>query len=200
MDPRLKSLASGGSGVSGCILGVRIDEMADRADDERLLLGRQLGIDRQCEGFAGGRLGDGKIARLVAQGSETRLKVERYRVVDFGADLAGGQKISERVAEGGGNADDELVVDVIITFSLARQADQVGEAEVVEELLVASGGLAAIVRPRFEVAQLDAEDGGLEGVEPRVETDFTDDGIWAPFSWTRTVARRRRSRAPGFVR
>ena len=41
-----------------------------------------------------------------------------------------------------------------------------------EEGLVALGGLAAAGRPGVEVPELDAEDGGLEGVEPGVDADL----------------------------
>ena len=98
--------------------------------------------------------------------------MERDRVVDFRADLPRRQMFAKQVANRGGNPDDELVVDVVIPFPLSGQADRAGEAVVFEELLVACCGFAALVRPRFEVAQLDAKHGGLQGIEPRVEADF----------------------------
>ncbi len=54
-------------------VGIRVEELADRADDETLLFIDQLGIDRQREGLASGGFGIGKITRLVAQRRESRV-------------------------------------------------------------------------------------------------------------------------------
>src|SRR5437870_5725944 len=61
-----------------------------------------------------------------------------------------------------GRATDEQVVD------MARLVLGQIEGGVETELGVASGGLAAKSDPRVELGEEDAQDGGLELVEPRV--------------------------------
>ena len=104
-------------------MGMRmsIEVLANRSHDEVLLLVAELGVDRQGEGLAGGRLGDRKIARLVAQRGEAGLEMKRYRVVDLGADLPRRQKVAQGIAERRGHADDVLVEDVEITVSLRAE-------------------------------------------------------------------------------
>ena len=166
-----KSFASGG--FRGCgELGMRFDELPNRADDEALLLFAQLGEDRQGDRLASGGFGLWKIAVLVSQVAKAWLEVKRDRVVDFGTDLARGQVFAERVSQRGGNADDKLVKDVVIPVALSRQADRAGQAQFFEKSFVPRSGFAAIVRPSFEVAQLDAKHGGLKCIEPRVEAHF----------------------------
>ena len=60
----------------------------------------------------------------MAERREAGLQVQRYRVVDFGADLPCRQKVAQGVAERAGHADDVLVEDVEVAVALARQADQ----------------------------------------------------------------------------
>ncbi len=153
-------------------VGVGVKELANRADDEPLLLVDQLGIDRQREGLACGRFGIGKITRLVAQRRETGLQMEWNRIVDLGADLSRGEILAQRVANRRRHADDVLVVHVETAGTLAGKRDQIGQAVHREQTIVAAGGLAAKVRPVIEVPQFDTEHGGLKGIEPGVEADL----------------------------
>ena len=99
---------------------MRIKILPDRADDKPLLLVAQLGIDRQRDGFPGGRFRDREIAGLVAQSLEAGLQVQGDRIIDLRADLPCRQVIAQRIAERSGYADDILIVDVEIAFALAR--------------------------------------------------------------------------------
>src|SRR5438874_1241987 len=72
-------------------------ERGDAVDDVRLLLGRQLGIDRQREGLGGGALGFGEVSGLVSQVAEALLEVERHGVVDLRADTLGDQERPQRI-------------------------------------------------------------------------------------------------------
>ena len=100
-------------------MGMSIEILADRTDDEPLLLVAELRIERQRERFTGGRFRVGKIARLVAQRLEAKLQVERDRVIDLRADLSRRQIFTQRVAKQSGHADDILIVDVEVALSLA---------------------------------------------------------------------------------
>ena len=128
---------------------------------ELLFLG-QLGIHRQRERLAGRRLRDGEVAGLVAQRGEAVLKVERDRVIDLGPDLAGGQILPQAVADGRRDADDILIVDMMIFRPLDRERHDLVESAGTEEGAVERGRLAAAFGPVVEVAELDPEHGGLE--------------------------------------
>jgi hypothetical protein len=83
---------------------MRIQELANRADDEPLLLVGELGVKRQRNGLTRGGFGVGKITRRVTQRREARLQVERDGVVDLGADLARREIVAQRVADRSWNA------------------------------------------------------------------------------------------------
>src|SRR5215813_8610231 len=81
-------------------------ERGDALHDVRLLLRRQLGVDRKREDLAGGTLGFGEVARLVPQVMEALLEMEGHWVVDLGADPVGGEELPQRLPPR--RADDEL--------------------------------------------------------------------------------------------
>src|SRR5437870_13157761 len=85
-------------------------ERGDAVDDVGLLLGRQLGIDRQRQGLPGGALGFGEVSGLVSQVAEALLAVERHGALDLRADALGGQERSQRGPRR--RADHGLVADV----------------------------------------------------------------------------------------
>ena len=85
-------------------------EGADGVDDGLLLVVAEFGVDGQGEDFGGGAFGVGEVAGFVAEVFERGLQVERNGVVDFAADLLGGEVVAQSVAARG--ADDVLVEDV----------------------------------------------------------------------------------------
>ena len=85
-----------------------------------LLVLAKLGEDGYRQHFLRGPLRLRQIARLVSQIRKTLLQMQRQRVVDFGADLALAQEVSQFVALPG--ADDELVVDVVCFGRVFRSA------------------------------------------------------------------------------
>src|SRR5207253_11388946 len=52
------------------------------------------------------------------------------------------------------------------------ERDEVGQSLCSEQDVVTSGGFPALARPGVEMPDLDAQDGGLDGIEPRVEADL----------------------------
>src|SRR5207249_11308715 len=107
----------------------------------------------------GGRPGGRVRRRVVAEAPEERLAGNRLRVVARRADAGVGEVLGEGVAAGG--ADGVLVVDVASPRPLRREH----EGQPPEPLRVAAGDAAARRRPRLEVTELDAQDGGLQLVE-----------------------------------
>ena len=112
---------------------MRVEELANRSHHVTLLLIGQLGIDGQRQRFSfAAASAMGKSPGFVAQRSEARLQMQRYGIVDLGADLARSQVVAKRVADGSRHADGVLVEDVIMAFPLARQSDRLRQSVSVE--------------------------------------------------------------------
>ena len=112
---------------------------------------------------ADGLLGLGQRACLPAEVAQRRLQVERRDVVRGVADPGRRERLAEAVALG--RADDVHVVDV--AGLVGRQLAELAEPE----LLVARGGLAARGVPAVDLAEEEAQHGGLQLVEARVVAD-----------------------------
>ena len=87
-----------------------LDEFGDGADDNTLLRSGELGVDGKREALCGSAFRRRKVAAVVTQIAEARLKMKRHRVVDLRANTALGQVGSEIVASC--RADDKLIEDV----------------------------------------------------------------------------------------
>ena len=154
-------------------------EVLDRCDDGLLFVFSELGVNRQRQDFGSGAFGLREIACPVAQRAQRVLLVEAERVVDLRPDRVGGEEGAELVAARG--ADDVLVEDGLRLGVGPREDDavgngggrgvhagvgHVGETGGEEELVIAGGEQAALLIPLRQIAELDAEDGGLQRVEP----------------------------------
>src|SRR5439155_1601741 len=105
----------------------------------------------------------GQRARLVAEVAQGGLEVERRRVVGRRGDARLGQRGADRVALA--RAADEEVVDM--AWVVLRQLHEVAEPE----LCVTGCGGAARLVPARDLRQEDAQERGLQLVEPGVVTD-----------------------------
>src|SRR6185503_11732141 len=103
----------------------------------------------------------------IAQELRGLLHVDRHGVMDLRADAALGEMRTQRVAPATGHADRVAVEDVAPT-GRDLGCDDVGAGE---ELVVSDRDRLAARVPLVEVAELDAEDRGLDLVEPRVVAD-----------------------------
>src|SRR5205085_2562274 len=103
--------------------------------------------------------------------AQRRLQVQRRRVVDARPDLGLAQGRADAVALG--RTADEEVVDV--AGILRGQLDQLAEAE----LRVPRRRLAPLAVPAVDVAEEEAQEGGLELVEARVVADQVEVGLVA---------------------
>jgi hypothetical protein len=83
--------------------------MADGGDYGLLLVVAEFGIEGQGEDFGGGKFGVGEVSGLVAEVAEGRLQVDGDGVVNFAADLLGGEVGAQDVAAR--DSDDVLVED-----------------------------------------------------------------------------------------
>jgi len=110
-----------------------------------------------------GALGMGEVARLVAERGVERLQMERVGIVDGAADFSLTQEFLEGVAVF--NANGVLVVDVFVSLWRERGHDA---GDLGEKPLVFGGVRLAGALPIGKMAQLDAEDGGLDFVEAAV--------------------------------
>ena len=116
----------------------------------------------QAEHFFCHRFGNRKVALLVAQRCVGLLPVRRNRVMNQRADAGIGQRLLQRVAL---RVPHHVQVPHRLgPFGHLRQ----GQAAAGQALLVARGDGAAAFVPLVQMRQLDAQDGGLQRVEPAV--------------------------------
>ena len=141
----------------------RRDGRAHDVDDALLRLGGDPRPERQREVLRPRLLGRRQRARLVPEEAQRRLEVERRRVVGRRRDAGLVERRADRVALA--RAADEEVVDV--ARLVLRDLHELAEAE----LGVAGGRGAARLVPARELRQEDAQERGLQLVEPRVVTD-----------------------------
>src|SRR5579862_1432049 len=132
-------------------------------DDPLLRLRRDPGPQRQGEVLRRRLLGNGQRARLVAEVAQSRLEMERRRVVRRRRDPRLGECRANPVPLR--RAADEEVVDV--AGLVLRNVDELAEAE----LGVARRGGAAALVPAVELREEDAQERRLELVETRVVAD-----------------------------
>jgi len=145
-------------------------KVSDGGDDLVLLGVGQLGEDREGEDFPAGLFGDGKVAGLVAEVGEGFLQVETERVIDFARDAGLCEQFPQFVAALSTNR--ELIVDVMeFRRRNWRGGYEFVEATFGEELAIAGSTIGAACGPFLEVREFDAEDGGLERVEPAIGAD-----------------------------
>src|SRR6266446_4499752 len=85
----------------------RIDEFGNGGDDNLLLPSGELPVDGKREAFGGRAFSRRKVASVVTQIAEARLKVKRHWVVDLRANATLAQVGSKLVAAC--RADDELI-------------------------------------------------------------------------------------------
>ena len=148
-----------------------IQELADRGDDRLLLFVGQFGIDRHRECLTRGRFGVRKIAGVMAQRREARLQVQRNRVVDLRADLRAAEVVTQRVAQLSGTRITYWLKTWRLPVALAGQpGDRSSSWDRTDRDTAPRprGGLES----RRRGAELDAQHGGLEGVEPRIDADL----------------------------
>ena len=132
-----------------------------------LLVGGDLGEDRQREDLPRRLLGDREAPRTEAKVRERPLEVDRDRVVDLRADAVGVEPLDHLVAVR--DADDVEMKDVLVSGERARARDR---RQVGEQLVVAAGGAPARFVPTGEALELGVEHHRLQRVEPRVEPEL----------------------------
>src|SRR5262249_18668253 len=87
-------------------------EFDDCANHVVLLLGSQLRINRQREGFFSSALSDGKVPFLVSEIRKAFLQMQWHRIIDVRAHATLAQVLAQRIAAAAVNANHELVKDV----------------------------------------------------------------------------------------
>src|SRR5437667_11444050 len=143
------------------------DRAGERGDHPLLLLGGDLGEEREGEHLVRGRLRRREVPALVAEVAEGALEMDRHRVVHAGADTCGVEAPENGVAPGYPDyieMPDRLVAG---KHGGPRHARIPGE-----QLVVASSGRAPRRIPLRQVGQLRVQDDRLECVQPRVEPEL----------------------------
>lgn len=147
--------------------GENLPERAlDRAGHPSLLLGRDLGVERQRQQLTGGSLGDGEITRPVTEVAEGRLQVHGHRVVDPGTDSLVVQAAQDVIPAR--DSDHVQMPHVLIAGSGSGDNDL---GQVSEQLGITARGLPPRQVSRRQTAELGPQHNRLEGVEPGVEPD-----------------------------
>src|SRR6478672_5783850 len=142
-------------------------ERSDGIDDLVELRVSQLRVDGKRQHLLRRLLGFGALPFFVAEVGETRLEVQRKRIVDRRTDAALFEECLQLVTPLDANG--VLVEDRFVRRFDIRRHDvvQLGEGRV-----VILGVFAPLRAPRGEMRQLGTEDRGLERVEAAVEADF----------------------------
>ena len=116
----------------------------------------------------GGTLGVRERAGFVAKMGKARLKVERKRVIDFGANAVGSQVLAQAIPPG--SANDELVVDM--PGHVERNHELGWNSGRASEKRTVAVGIRPTGRGPFgKLAELHAQDGGLKRVQTKVSAN-----------------------------
>src|SRR5690242_6679141 len=153
-----------GDEASGILRVEGLDHAADVLD----LIGRYFSVDRQRQRFLGEPLTDREIALPVAEVLEADLKVQGQGIVDLGSDAVLLEVRLECVALRGHDA--KLIIDVARLVGRGNGRNY-RDREVGDPLPVERGVALAAFGPGIQVAELDAQYGGLERVEAGIDAD-----------------------------
>src|SRR5579883_3262733 len=162
---------------------------ADFGGDAFDLGGGKLREHGKREYAGGGSFGDWKAARAIAERAVSVLEMKGDGIMNTRADAGGGEVLLKRVAVL--HLDNVEVKDMAGGFARVRECDSGRRAEY---LVVRACGVVAKTVPFGEIAKLDGEDSGLEGVKPAV---VAFDGVVVLFRLT-VVPKHTYPRGDGF--
>src|SRR5579859_6786994 len=145
-------------------------EIGDGLDYPVLLGVGEFGVDGKREHFPAGFFGLGKIAGGVAEMGECLLQVDAEGIEDFRRNASRVEKCFQIIAAGRANG--ELIVDVFELRGRARRGgDERGKPGYFEEATIAVGAVLPSQLPGIEMAQLYAQNGGLQRMQAAVGAD-----------------------------
>src|SRR5579875_261210 len=110
-------------------------KLGNRLNNGSLVAFFQLRIDRKGQNFRASRLSHRKLSRPVAETGESRLKVERNRIVNFGRDSVFAQKLPQSIALLASN--DVLIVNVGTPCRNGRKGDLIPQTGLSKQGVVA---------------------------------------------------------------
>jgi hypothetical protein len=125
----------------------------------------ELGVDRQAEALASPVLGDREFTRPISERGVGRHLMQGERIVDPGADPSSVEGLPQVVAAG--QPDHIEMMDAAGCVGRAMDLGYPPQCLVIMGGDPPPGGI-----PLFKVRQLRSQDGGLQGVEPAVETNL----------------------------
>src|SRR5262245_21888381 len=142
-------------------------EGGNSVDNLVQLRARQFGKHWEGDDFLRSALGLGKGAFLVPEVRKARLEMQRQRVVNRCADLPRCQVLLELIAVLGTNG---VLIEYRNIFWIDERRHDLRDVR--ERLVVVLRIGAALLAPALEMAQLGAQDRGLQRVETAVVTHF----------------------------
>ena len=152
--------------VSGCLGSLRrgwqLEKLADAAHHRALLIGCQLGENRQGECLVGSLFGDWQSSFAASDVAEALLQVERDWIVDLAGNTSFAEVGPQRVAVAFTHADHILVPDVASTGFVGRHDNLPVEASASEEFCIRGSVGLPLAGPGVEVRQFHPQDRGLD--------------------------------------
>ena len=148
------------------------ENLDEAFDDAILLIFAEFGKDRECENFFACEFCMRKIACTVTEKRETFLQMQRRRIIHRRADLPFAQRGQNFVATVAFHTDDELIEDMAALAQNLRKLHCVVDIVCLEELCISPGILLTSCRPIVQMSKFDTKHGGLQRIEPAVESDF----------------------------